>query len=396
MPYRELEGQAILVAEDEYLVARDLVSELQRHGALVVGPATSLSDAERLVNSTPLYGAILDIRLRDEMAFPVADQLAERGVPFVFATGYPRHAVPRPHHARSFYQKPYVPADVVRGLCRRDAMNGALGLPRSLTPARMDLWKLRFAAIESRLRDMAKEGRATVEMRGLVARTVGEPGNLALTVHHAFARNAILGALSMDTFHRLQPDLEPVRLARSAQLPHGDSVYFVEDGILSAFVDVPGGVDVGPIGREGLAGLELLGRPDGAKFRYVVQHPGDALRIAVPALRNAMARRGDLAECLLEYAATRAAEVAETAQAHVRLTVEQRLARHLLAYRARSGTREIRVTHDMLAAILGVRRASVTDAMHRLEGAGALRNVRGEIILKDVNALETICARPSS
>jgi hypothetical protein len=223
---------------------------------------------------------------------------------------------------------------------------------------------------------------------------VGEPGNLALTVHHAFTRNAILGALSMDTFHRLQPDLEPVRLARSAQLPQGDSLYFLEDDILSAFVDVPGGVDVGPIGREGLAGLELLGRPGGAKFRYVVQHPGDALRIAAPTLRNAMARRDNLAECLLEYAATRAAEVAETAQAHVRLTVEQRLARHLLAYRAKSGMREIRVTHDMLAAILGVRRASVTDAMHRLEGAGALRNVRGEIILKDVNALETICAPP--
>lgn len=389
MSHRELEGRAILVAEDEYLVAQDLVTELERHGARVVGPVASLSDAAQLVASTQLHGAILDIRLRDEMAFPVADQLAERGIPFVFATAFSRQTVPRQHHVRSFYQKPYAPAEVVRGLFGLDARDGAIQLrPSQAAASRLELWRLRVEAAARRLRDLGHEGHPCAEMQRLVSRMAEEPGNLALTVHHAFTRNAILGAVSPDTFRLLQADLEPVRLARSARLPPGESIHFVEEGVLSAFVDRPGGIDIGPIGREGAAGLELLAREDSVRFRYVVQRPGDALRIQVDALRNAMRRRGDLAERLMEHCVTRSTELAAMAQANVRRSVEQRLASYLLAHLARSDTRQIRVTHDMLAASLGVRRASITDAMHRLEGIGAIRNVRGEVILKNIDTLE--------
>jgi PAS domain S-box-containing protein len=84
-------GQAprILVVEDEFLLAMELEATLRSLGCEVVGPARSLAEAVRLAASeTTLHAAILDVNLSGEMVFPVADLLATRGVPILFATGY--------------------------------------------------------------------------------------------------------------------------------------------------------------------------------------------------------------------------------------------------------------------------------------------------------------------
>ena len=81
----------MLVVEDELLIAMDLELLLQRHGWRVLGPATTLAEALRLLaaEQTPDV-ALLDLNLRGELVTPVAEQLRARGVPFVVVSAY-RH-----------------------------------------------------------------------------------------------------------------------------------------------------------------------------------------------------------------------------------------------------------------------------------------------------------------
>ncbi|WP_064706370.1 response regulator [Rhizobium bangladeshense] len=89
-----LVGRRLLIVEDEYLIARDLVQLLRNDGAEVIGPVATVDAALDLIDETPsLDGAVLDINLQGEMAYPIADVLTKRGVPFVFATGYDDAAI---------------------------------------------------------------------------------------------------------------------------------------------------------------------------------------------------------------------------------------------------------------------------------------------------------------
>ena len=90
-----LRGRRVLVAEDEYLLAQDLREELERRGAEVLGPVPSLAEGLELLRagSAPSL-AILDISLRGEMVYPLADALRARNIPFIFATGYDAQAIP--------------------------------------------------------------------------------------------------------------------------------------------------------------------------------------------------------------------------------------------------------------------------------------------------------------
>ena len=78
-----LEGKHILIVEDEPLIALDLGTVVNDFGGLIVGPAATFADAMRLVDFEPLDGAILDVRLSNMDAGPVARRLAERNIPFV-------------------------------------------------------------------------------------------------------------------------------------------------------------------------------------------------------------------------------------------------------------------------------------------------------------------------
>ena len=104
----------ILVVEDEYLIAWALQDELQGSGAHVIGPAASVEDALALLAIEPVDGAILDVSLDREEVFPVAEALAARGIPFVFATGY--SDLPSTWHHVPRFEKPIEAARVALAL----------------------------------------------------------------------------------------------------------------------------------------------------------------------------------------------------------------------------------------------------------------------------------------
>lgn len=88
-------ARRVLLVEDEYFIANDMAREFAAQGLAVVGPVGRLSEAMALIEGdTQIDAAVLDINLHDEMAYALADKLMQRGVPFVFATGYDRKMIP--------------------------------------------------------------------------------------------------------------------------------------------------------------------------------------------------------------------------------------------------------------------------------------------------------------
>ncbi|TLX41202.1 response regulator [Xanthobacter autotrophicus] len=81
-------GKRVLVVEDEFLVALGLEDNLRSLGCTVVGPIASLSAAMAAAAHEKVDAAILDVNLVGEAVYPAASILADRGIPFIFCSGY--------------------------------------------------------------------------------------------------------------------------------------------------------------------------------------------------------------------------------------------------------------------------------------------------------------------
>ncbi|RYC28853.1 response regulator [Lichenibacterium minor] len=85
---QDLSGMHVLVVEDEALLADVMADELEAFGIVPLGPCPSVASAmEAIRDSARLDGALLNVQLRGELLFPIADELRLRGIPFVFVTG---------------------------------------------------------------------------------------------------------------------------------------------------------------------------------------------------------------------------------------------------------------------------------------------------------------------
>jgi CheY-like chemotaxis protein len=115
-----LAGRRVLVVEDEYFVADDIARALRQLGAEVIGPFASRDEALGSLFAEPhIDFAVLDINLRGEPIYPLADALREHGVPFVFATGYAESSLPVAYRDVPRWEKPFDPkalADALPGL----------------------------------------------------------------------------------------------------------------------------------------------------------------------------------------------------------------------------------------------------------------------------------------
>ncbi len=103
----ELGGKCVLLVEDEYLLAEDLALMLKRRGARVIGPYPTVAETLTCLATGPtLDFALLDVNLRGEMVFPIADRLRASRVPFIFVTGYDPSALPPDYRMVPRLEKP--------------------------------------------------------------------------------------------------------------------------------------------------------------------------------------------------------------------------------------------------------------------------------------------------
>lgn len=115
----KLQGLSVFIVEDEALVALNLEDILDDLGCTVIGPAMRLSKAnEMLGGEFAADVAILDVNIAGEPVFPLAEQLTEKGIPIVFATGYGQAGLPSSWHSHAILQKPYTIDEVVGSLAK--------------------------------------------------------------------------------------------------------------------------------------------------------------------------------------------------------------------------------------------------------------------------------------
>lgn len=100
-------GFRILVVEDEFLVALEIEQMMLDLGCTVIGPIADLDEALAAASTMAIDGAVLDVNVGGRKIDPVADALAERGIPFILSTGYTSGGLSRGLRARPRLNKPF-------------------------------------------------------------------------------------------------------------------------------------------------------------------------------------------------------------------------------------------------------------------------------------------------
>lgn len=100
-------GRRILVVEDELMVAMGLEMVLADAGYVVVGPIGRFEQALEAAADGEVDFALLDVNVRGEEVYPVADILSKRGIPYAFLTGYGRESLPKSQNAARVLSKPF-------------------------------------------------------------------------------------------------------------------------------------------------------------------------------------------------------------------------------------------------------------------------------------------------
>jgi CRP-like cAMP-binding protein len=143
------------------------------------------------------------------------------------------------------------------------------------------------------------------------------------------------------------------------------------------------------VGREGVVGISLFMGGDTTSSSAVVQTSGHAYRLDRNVLKQEFNRAGLLQRLLLRYTQALMTQMAQTAACNRHHSVEQQLSRWLLLTLDRLPERELVMTQELVASMLGVRRESVTEAAGKLQNGGYIRYRRGHIAVLDRVGLET-------
>jgi CRP-like cAMP-binding protein len=210
------------------------------------------------------------------------------------------------------------------------------------------------------------------------------------------SRNHLLAVLPRSEFLELKPLLTTVDLRAKDHLAEAnrviEAVYFPLDAVLSmAAVDRAGGtVEVGSVGCEGMTGLPVLLGAEQSTGRVGVQIGGQAERMEAAVFQREAARHAEFGRLLHLYAQAFMTQVAQSTACNRLHSAEQRLARWLLICRDRVGRDELPITQETMALMLGVRRATVTEAAGALQRAGVIRYRRGIVVITDRGGLEAL------
>ena len=208
------------------------------------------------------------------------------------------------------------------------------------------------------------------------------------------SQNHLLAALPPAEFERLAGDLErvPLRLGQvlyspNGQLHHG---YFPTTAIISMHYVMASGAssESAGVGNEGMLGVCLFMGGNTTPSSAMVQTAGHAYRLERSLLKKEFDRGGLLQNLLLRYTQALMTQTVQTAVCNRHHSVEQQLCRWLLLTLDRVGPRELVMTQELVASMLGVRREGITGAASRLQADGIISYRRGHISALDRHALE--------
>lgn len=207
-------------------------------------------------------------------------------------------------------------------------------------------------------------------------------------------QNHLLAALPTRNFEALVADLELVPLALGQMLYDPGTqmrhAYFPTTSIVSLHYVTESGAsaETAGVGNEGVVGISLFMGGDTTSSSAVVQTAGQAYRLERHLLKKAFDEAGPLQRLLLRYTQALMTQMAQTAACNRHHSVEQQLCRWLLLTLDRLPDRELVMTQELVASMLGVRRESVTDAAGHLQTLGYIRYRRGHIGVLDRAGLE--------
>jgi CRP-like cAMP-binding protein len=170
-------------------------------------------------------------------------------------------------------------------------------------------------------------------------------------------------------------------------------VYFPLTAVISLVSRLESGeaVEVGLIGRDGLAGIAVFPGITTMACDGVVQVAGWSIRMSADALRRELLADEALCSLVGRYAQVLLARSMRTAVCNMFHSVEQRCVRWLLTISDLTKHLEMPLTHDLIATMLGVRRPTVSVVLGLLRRAGLISETRGRIVIRDRQGLETAC-----
>ena len=169
-------------------------------------------------------------------------------------------------------------------------------------------------------------------------------------------------------------------------------IYFPTDSIVSLLYVLNNGAsaEIAVVGREGAVGVSLFMGGETTPSRAVVQSAGSAYRLSGALLKREFSRHGLMLTVLLRYTQSLITQMAQTAVCNRHHALDQQLCRWLLLSLDRLDSDELKMTQELIANMIGVRREGVTEAAGRLQKAGVIRYARGRITVLDRPRLEKL------
>ena len=208
--------------------------------------------------------------------------------------------------------------------------------------------------------------------------------------------NWLLRSLPAPERDRLYPHLQLVNMPLGmvvyepgAKLRH---IYFPTNSIISLLYVLKDGAsaEIAVVGRDGAVGVSLFMGGESTPSRAVVQSAGSAYRLTGARLKQEFDRHGELLHLLLRYTQSLITQMAQTAVCNRHHALDQQLCRWLLLSLDRLDSNELKMTQELIANMLGVRREGVTQAAGRLQEQGVIRYARGKITVLDRKRLEAM------
>jgi CRP-like cAMP-binding protein len=206
--------------------------------------------------------------------------------------------------------------------------------------------------------------------------------------------NRILAALDSTEHQRFLSQLEQLNLSQGdVMYEPGDKIdyiYFPETAVFSMLCMMEDGntTEVGPVGREGLAGLNIFFGSDITPTRIIVHVAGSVQRLGAEHLRRELRSEGSgMSRLLLRYTQMLLAMTGQSSACNKLHSLEQQLSKWLLMMHDYVGG-ELLLTHELIALTLGVRRAGITEAASNFKNEGLVGYTRGNIEIHDRRRLE--------